>query len=115
LLSDAILVSFGETLQSRQSQITEFCAMVNNVLYARIFDGAAMNCPLLKLKEKCKKNILQILADCYTTLRDFMEKFDQKNLTKKNLTDKKILKFFRKIFFQFFFGYYIIFDGAAIN
>jgi hypothetical protein len=54
LLSDAILVSFGQS-QSSQFQITEFCAMVNNVLYAWIFDGAAINCPLLELKKSVEK------------------------------------------------------------
>jgi hypothetical protein len=39
-----------------------------------------------------KKNQMaefNILADCYATLRNFMEKFDQKNLTKKKFDQKK--------------------------
>jgi hypothetical protein len=51
--------------------------------------------------ESYLKSILVILADCYATLRDFIEKFDK----------KKIQKNFREILFLIFFGYH----GSTFN
>jgi hypothetical protein len=48
------------------------------------------------------KTSLHRFADCYANLRDFIEHFDKKNLTKKNFK-KKNQKIFREIFFSIFF------------
>jgi hypothetical protein len=45
------------------------------------------------------------LADCYATLRDFIEKFDPKKISKKKFQKKNFKKFSVKFFFQNFFGY----------
>jgi hypothetical protein len=53
---------------------------------------------------------LEILAECYATLRVFIEKFwkkiAKKKLNKKKFHKKKIYKIFREFFFQIFFGYH---------
>jgi hypothetical protein len=41
-------------------------------------------------------------ADCYATLRDFMEKFDRKIFDKKKFQKKKFRNFSVKFFFQLF-------------